>query len=71
MPIRIEDDILVSQIGCSLRRLKSQRKQRAANVADTEVEDVPSVSAGENPDDKICSMCADKFKNVFNDEEEE
>ncbi|PNF27040.1 hypothetical protein B7P43_G10416 [Cryptotermes secundus] len=36
--------------------------QRAANVADTKVEDVPSVSEGENPDDEICIMCHDRFK---------
>jgi hypothetical protein len=45
--------------------------QKAANVADTKGEAVPSVAAGENPDDEFCKMCQDKFKNFFNDEEEE
>jgi hypothetical protein len=46
-------------------------KQRAANEGEKEVHEVPSVCAGDNPDDAFCAMCSDKFEQFFNDEMEE
>jgi hypothetical protein len=45
--------------------------QGTANGAEQEVQEIPSVCAGENPDDAFCAMCGDKFEQFFNDEMEE
>jgi hypothetical protein len=44
---------------------------RLTNEGKKEVQEVPSVYAGENPDDAFCAMCSDKFEQFFNDEMQE
>jgi hypothetical protein len=36
-----------------------------------EIQEVPSVYMGENPEDRFCSICQDKFEFFFNDDVEE
>ncbi|PNF43984.1 hypothetical protein B7P43_G00905 [Cryptotermes secundus] len=45
--------------------------QQAEKGREKEVQEVPSVCAGENPNDAFCGMCSDKFEQFFNDEIEE
>jgi hypothetical protein len=35
------------------------------------VQEVPSVCAGENPEDTFCAVCHDKFEQFYNEEREE
>jgi hypothetical protein len=43
----------------------------AIKGAEKEVEEVPSVSAGDEPAGTFCSVCGDKFEEFFSDDMEE
>ncbi|PNF20268.1 hypothetical protein B7P43_G14856 [Cryptotermes secundus] len=45
--------------------------QQAAEGEEKEIQEVPSVCAGENPEDAFCAVCHDKFEQFFHDDEEE
>lgn len=45
--------------------------QQAAEGEEKEVQEVPSVCAGENPEDTFCAVCHDKFEQFYNEEREE
>ncbi|XP_033608498.1 uncharacterized protein LOC111867245 isoform X3 [Cryptotermes secundus] len=45
--------------------------QQAAEGEEKEIQEVPSVCAGENPDDTFCAVCHDKFEQFYNEEREE
>ncbi|XP_033607972.1 uncharacterized protein LOC111866139 isoform X3 [Cryptotermes secundus] len=45
--------------------------QQAVEAEEKEIQKVPSVCAGENPEDAFCAVCHDKFEQFFHDDEEE
>ncbi|XP_023726938.1 pre-mRNA cleavage complex 2 protein Pcf11-like [Cryptotermes secundus] len=45
--------------------------QQAVEAEEKEIQKVPSVCAGENPEDAFCALCHDKSEQFYNDEREE
>jgi hypothetical protein len=56
---------------CSFSAQSWFEAQQAAEGEEKEVEEVPSVCAGENPEDTSCAVCQDKFEQFYNEEKEE
>jgi pre-mRNA cleavage complex 2 protein Pcf11 len=59
---------------CNLSSFSAQswfETQQAAEGEEKEVQEVPSVCVGENPEDTFCAVCHDKFEQFYNEEREE
>jgi hypothetical protein len=61
-------------LACNFSSFSAQswfEAQQAAEGEEKEVQEIPSVCAGENPEDTFCAMCHDKFEQFYNEEKEE